>query len=411
MGLSVQVGEDAYFMRENAMGVADGVGGWARKASVTTTGPTPSALFARRLMHFCASEISEAQTQTQIQLPNAAEFKNPASWPWATPVPSNSFYPFLTNQLLAQSVVEDEGSDIDLVHTIELQDSLDELEDGLDVLMILERAYERTLRAHVIPVPTTVPPTTPPTPSTSPRTIPLLSGSSTALLAILEHPSYPRAPHLPSSPNYHSRHGLVFQPRTTTAIDLTSSSSTKSYRLSLRTPLPPEPAPDAILKIAHVGDCVGILVRGDEIIWRSEEMWCAFNTPAQLGPLSAFPPARAHTATLPVCADDVLILASDGLSDNLWDADVLAEVVRLRSTFLGSGSADAGSIGNLLRRRTLAGMLSEALCARARRIAERPMAATPFARRAQEHGHAFRGGKCDDISVVVAVVSPVVDQV
>jgi hypothetical protein len=28
--LAVQVGEDAYFIRENAMGVADGVGGWAR---------------------------------------------------------------------------------------------------------------------------------------------------------------------------------------------------------------------------------------------------------------------------------------------------------------------------------------------------------------------------------------------
>ena len=27
---AVQVGEDAYFIRENAMGVADGVGGWAK---------------------------------------------------------------------------------------------------------------------------------------------------------------------------------------------------------------------------------------------------------------------------------------------------------------------------------------------------------------------------------------------
>jgi hypothetical protein len=30
MGLAVQIGEDAYFVRDNAMGVADGVGGWAR---------------------------------------------------------------------------------------------------------------------------------------------------------------------------------------------------------------------------------------------------------------------------------------------------------------------------------------------------------------------------------------------
>lgn len=30
LSLAVQVGEDAYFVRENAMGVADGVGGWSR---------------------------------------------------------------------------------------------------------------------------------------------------------------------------------------------------------------------------------------------------------------------------------------------------------------------------------------------------------------------------------------------
>lgn len=31
LGLAVQVGEDAYFVRDNAMGVADGVGGWAKR--------------------------------------------------------------------------------------------------------------------------------------------------------------------------------------------------------------------------------------------------------------------------------------------------------------------------------------------------------------------------------------------
>jgi hypothetical protein len=33
LSLAVQVGEDAYFIRDNAMGVADGVGGWARHSS------------------------------------------------------------------------------------------------------------------------------------------------------------------------------------------------------------------------------------------------------------------------------------------------------------------------------------------------------------------------------------------
>jgi len=80
----------------------------------------------------------------------------------------------------------------------------------------------------------------------------------------------------------------------------------------------------------------------------------------------------------------------------------------------------------LLGRRSIAGMLSEALCSRARRVAERghkstqpeaaklfgvleedPSDEVPFARRAREEGKKFKGGKVDDISVLVAVVSPV----
>ena len=57
--LSVQVGEDAYFIRDNALGIADasGVCGWPKHSSRDY--PTPGALFARRLMHFCSEEIAD----------------------------------------------------------------------------------------------------------------------------------------------------------------------------------------------------------------------------------------------------------------------------------------------------------------------------------------------------------------
>ena len=51
--LSVQVGEDAYFYRKDALGVADGVGGWC---SVRKADP---ALFSRRLMHYISSELEK----------------------------------------------------------------------------------------------------------------------------------------------------------------------------------------------------------------------------------------------------------------------------------------------------------------------------------------------------------------
>lgn len=175
----------------------------------------------------------------------------------------------------------------------------------------------------------------------------------------------------------------------------------------------------------------------------------------QLGPLSPSRPlTHAHTFTIPIRADDILILASDGLSDNLWDEEVLDEVVRMRRSFLpASPSAAAASspdrdrgeaekakereeavkeTPSVLGRRTLAGMLSEALCSRARRVSERrpskaksksasPVSAekieveveaqdaaeeedeVPFARRAREQGKVFRGGKVDGESPHVRV--------
>jgi protein phosphatase PTC7 len=199
-----------------------------------------------------------------------------------------------------------------------------------------------------------------------------------------------------------------------------------------------------VIKIANLGDSMAMLVRGRDIVWRSEEMWWSFNTPVQLGPVSPSKPADAQVFEIPVVADDILILASDGLSDNLWDEEVLEEVVRTKDVLLKYSNSDGASLGQLLARRSLAGMLSEALCSRARRVAERGSSASgrrvlevvgeevdevPFARRAREEGKRFKGGKVDgklllrvlrscvcscqqfipDISVLVAVVSPATD--
>lgn len=95
---------------------------------------------------------------------------------------------------------------------------------------------------------------------------------------------------------------------------------------------------------------------------------------------------QPHTFSLPVLADDILILASDGLSDNLWDEDVLDEVLKFRrQDGWGLSRAEkeeqdvvqalagldiSGSSSSLLKRKAFAGMLSEALCSRAKRVSE-----------------------------------------
>jgi len=104
----------------------------------------------------------------------------------------------------------------------------------------------------------------------------------------------------------------------------------------------------------------------------------------------------------------VVVMASDGMGDNLWDEDVLDEVRRFYVRWGGIG----GRVGGPQR-------LSEALCSRAKRVSEGGLGGggagtkeegkgeVPFAKRAREEGVKFSGGKPDDISVVVAVISGV----
>ena len=59
LNFAVQVGEDAYFVTQNGLGVADGVGGWSssKHAHNSAAQRANSSLFSRRLMHFCAQEL------------------------------------------------------------------------------------------------------------------------------------------------------------------------------------------------------------------------------------------------------------------------------------------------------------------------------------------------------------------
>ncbi|KAL0580113.1 hypothetical protein V5O48_001889 [Marasmius crinis-equi] len=449
--LSVGVGEDAYFIREDAIGVADGVGGWSRLCS-PSAGPstmTPSAMFAKHLMHYCSAEIHDFHSTKTASSPPPPSF-NPAlnnllsTLPFYSPF-SSPFYSPTSSQWspFSTPAVPQPFEDFEDIEQ-QLSEELEDLEEGMDVLMILERAYQKTLDAHVVeppstPVPSrsTPPPFTSPARSTTspfppdseassqswfeslktsvspkkdPEKVPLMAGSSTVLLAVLDH-----------VPKGQLEVKVEMQPRIEYEGGLSGTAESDELQ--------------AVVRLAHVGDCMGMLVRGDDVVWRSEEMWWNFNTPVQLGPLSPITPATTATSaksfTLPVQADDILILASDGLSDNLWDEDVIDEVKRFRQGgWLMPATQDTSD--SLLRRRTLAGMLSEALCSRAKKVSGRKKAKpssvsssgtstplegaegeheVPFARRAREAGRAFSGGKGDDISVVVAVISPAAESV
>jgi hypothetical protein len=231
-------------------------------------------------MHYCSAELDA--DRSSIRRPPVE------SPPYLTPCrakPPRS--PTLFSHPLSQSASHcPPVAEVDELCD-QLEESLEELEEGLDVLMILERAYERTLKAHVHPASTTDATVKDPGSAVlpepkldspvaySPHTTdiafldpamealtarispalhlnacneqrstteytPLLAGSSTALVAILDHCS------------------STIPPTADAAGEASSNNAIGS---------------GAVLRIAHLGDSVGILVRGEEIVWRSEEMW------------------------------------------------------------------------------------------------------------------------------------------
>ena len=108
----------------------------------------------------------------------------------------------------------------------------------------------------------------------------------------------------------------------------------------------------------------------------------AFNFPYQLGTGSEQQPADGHAYSCELRVGDMLLLATDGLYDNLYDADI-AEVM-----------------SELSRRGGTASELAEALCRRARVVSASHTARTPFAAGAAEAGLDMPGGKLDDVTVV-----------
>ncbi|KAI8592050.1 phosphatase 2C-like domain-containing protein [Geranomyces variabilis] len=147
---------------------------------------------------------------------------------------------------------------------------------------------------------------------------------------------------------------------------------------------------DDELRIANLGDCGVLIVRNDEPIFRSEEQQHSFNFPYQLGTGSRDSPSDAQTFAVKIQEDDIVILGSDGMFDNVFDEDIV-EIVRAVVNGRG-GSVDPQRI-------------SDALLRRAREIAEDSRyASSPFQSRAIQEGMYYQGGKMDDVTVLTGVV-------
>lgn len=197
---------------------------------------------------------------------------------------------------------------------------------------------------------------------------------------------------------------------------------------------------------SSLGDSGFVQLRPKAVSYASEPQTHAFNTPYQLSlvppeilarqrafggmPLMDLP-VNASVTTHRVRHGDVLVFGSDGVWDNLSPSDVLAVVTEYMMGFQGwttgplkssqSYSEDtetkATLVGPMLTsltedggigtyERTIQAMLAVAITGEAKIASLNQKRDGPFAREVKRHypNEDWKGGKVDDICVVVAVV-------
>lgn len=138
------------------------------------------------------------------------------------------------------------------------------------------------------------------------------------------------------------------------------------------------------IRAANLGDSGFMIIRGLEIVYRTKEQQHSFNFPYQIGTGSADKPHHAQRIQVDVQPDDLIILGTDGLWDNLFDEDII-EIV-------ANAPSDPATIAQLIARQ-------------AHIVANDKDIISPFSKSARSNGYPLAtGGKLDDITVMVARV-------
>lgn len=147
---------------------------------------------------------------------------------------------------------------------------------------------------------------------------------------------------------------------------------------------------EGVLETLNVGDSGFLLARpGEEggtenynVVFKTTEQQHTFNMPYQLGTYSRDLPADGDFRTLEVRKGDIILVATDGVWDNVFEERIL----KIFEHAGGNLDAAAKEVAETSIR---IGMSNEP---------------TPFCARAQEVGLQHAGGKLDDVTVVLAHV-------
>lgn len=140
------------------------------------------------------------------------------------------------------------------------------------------------------------------------------------------------------------------------------------------------------LNVVNIGDSGFLVIRAGVLIDGSTPMIRGFNFPYQIGS-EGDDPLLAEVYRVSVEKGDVVILASDGLFDNLFSDEIVAIV---NSVVLAGNGPE---------------VVAKKLAGEAHKAGARNEGMSPFAQEAQRVGYKYFGGKMDDITAVVSFIS------
>lgn len=155
-----------------------------------------------------------------------------------------------------------------------------------------------------------------------------------------------------------------------------------------------ESEPDApatpLLYVTNLGDSQILVIRpsNQQVIFKTVEQWHWFDCPRQLGTNSPDTPLEnAVLDKIDIEENDVVLAMSDGVIDNLWEHEIVTNVVESIQKWEGKGGPDMkGGAGGGMQ------FVADQLMNAARVIAQDPFAESPFMEHAVEEGLAMEGG-------------------
>ncbi|KAK8562725.1 hypothetical protein V6N13_018708 [Hibiscus sabdariffa] len=143
---------------------------------------------------------------------------------------------------------------------------------------------------------------------------------------------------------------------------------------------------DRALHVANIGDSGFMIIRNGAVFKRSSPMLYEFSFPVQIEK-GDHPSDFVEVYRIDLDENDVIITATDGLFDNLYEKDIASIVFK--------------SLQENLRPQEIA----ELLATRAQEVGQLSLVRSPLSDEVQAAGYVgYRGGKLDDVTVIVSLV-------